>query len=64
MVKARMCEVYMRSADRAVLMHGGLAYLGPRYALWCQTRALQRIYSARQPIASVSPLSHEKEPGR
>jgi alkylation response protein AidB-like acyl-CoA dehydrogenase len=26
MAKARMCEVYMRSADRAVLMHGGVGF--------------------------------------
>jgi alkylation response protein AidB-like acyl-CoA dehydrogenase len=26
MAKARMCEVYMRSADRAVLMHGGIGF--------------------------------------
>jgi alkylation response protein AidB-like acyl-CoA dehydrogenase len=26
MVKARMCEVFMRAADRAVLMHGGIGF--------------------------------------
>jgi alkylation response protein AidB-like acyl-CoA dehydrogenase len=26
MVKARMCEVFMRGADRAVLMHGGIGF--------------------------------------
>jgi alkylation response protein AidB-like acyl-CoA dehydrogenase len=26
MAKARLCEVYMRSSDRAVLMHGGIGF--------------------------------------
>jgi alkylation response protein AidB-like acyl-CoA dehydrogenase len=58
MVKARMCEVYMRSADRAVLMHGGIGFTWDHdMHLWSSARALTNHISARRlSIASVSPL--------
>jgi alkylation response protein AidB-like acyl-CoA dehydrogenase len=58
MVKARMCEVYMRSADRAVLMHGGIGFTWDHdMHLWFNARALTNPISERHPsIASGSPL--------
>ncbi len=44
MVKARVCEAYMRNTDKAVLMHGGIAFTWEHdIHLWFKTGALQRI---------------------
>jgi len=42
MVKARVCEAYMRNTDKAVLMHSGIGFTW-EHPFVVQAGALQRI---------------------
>ena len=49
MVKARVCEAYMRNTDTAVLMHGGIGFTWEHdIHLWFKTVALQRTFFGSQ----------------
>lgn len=51
MVKARMCEVYMRSADRAVLMHGGIGFTWDHdMHLWFKRARFNESYFGSPPF--------------
>jgi alkylation response protein AidB-like acyl-CoA dehydrogenase len=51
MVKARMCEVYMRSADRAVLMHGGIGFTWDHdIHLWFKRARFNESYFGAPPF--------------
>ena len=51
MVKARMCEVYMRSADRAVLMHGGIGFTWDHdMHLWFKRARFNESYFGAPPF--------------
>jgi alkylation response protein AidB-like acyl-CoA dehydrogenase len=51
MVKARMCEVYMRSADRAVLMHGGIGFTWDHdLHLWFKRARFNESYFGAPPF--------------
>ena len=50
-VKARMCEVYMRSADRAVLMHGGIGFTWDHdMHLWFKRARFNESYFGAPPF--------------
>jgi alkylation response protein AidB-like acyl-CoA dehydrogenase len=51
MVKARMCEVFMRSADRAVLMHGGIGFTWDHdIHLWFKRARFNESYFGAPPF--------------
>jgi alkylation response protein AidB-like acyl-CoA dehydrogenase len=51
MVKARMCDVYMRSADRAVLMHGGIGFTWDHdIHLWFKRARFNESYFGAPPF--------------
>jgi alkylation response protein AidB-like acyl-CoA dehydrogenase len=51
MVKARMCEVYMRSADRAVLMDGGIGFTWDHdMHLWFKRARFNESYFGAPPF--------------
>jgi alkylation response protein AidB-like acyl-CoA dehydrogenase len=51
MVKARMCEVYVRSADRAVLMHGGIGFTWDHdMHLWFKRARFNESYFGAPPF--------------
>jgi len=51
MVKARMCDVYMRSADRAVLMHGGIGFTWDHdMHLWFKRARFNESYFGAPPF--------------
>jgi alkylation response protein AidB-like acyl-CoA dehydrogenase len=51
MVKARMCEVFMRAADRAVLMHGGIGFTWDHdMHLWFKRARFNESYFGAPPF--------------
>jgi len=51
MVKARMCEVFMRGADRAVLMHGGIGFTWDHdLHLWFKRARFNESYFGAPPF--------------
>jgi alkylation response protein AidB-like acyl-CoA dehydrogenase len=51
MVKARMCEVFMRAADRAVLMHGGIGFTWDHdMHLWFKRARFNESYFGSPPF--------------
>ena len=51
MVKARMCDVYMRSPDRAVLMHGGIGFTWDHdMHLWFKRARFNESYFGAPPF--------------
>jgi alkylation response protein AidB-like acyl-CoA dehydrogenase len=51
MVKARMCEIFMRGADRAVLMHGGIGFTWDHdMHLWFKRARFNEAYFGAPPF--------------